>query len=65
MGLYLEEWDHDYSRISAKLLKRGCILAVKEPRDSSEWKLLPQIFNQICQIKETPEIDLFASRLSH
>ena len=37
----------------------------RNPRDSSEWKLLPQIFHQICQIKGTPEIVLFASRLSH
>ena len=28
----------------------------KNPRDSSEWELLPQIFHQICQIKGTPEI---------
>ena len=32
MGLYLEEWDYDYSRISAKLLKRGGRLTVKEPQ---------------------------------
>ena len=37
----------------------------RNPRDSSEWKLLAQIFHQICQIKRTPEIDLFASRLSY
>ena len=37
----------------------------RNPRDSSEWKLLPQIFLQICQIKGTPEIGLFASRLSN
>ena len=29
MGLYPEEWDHDYSRISDKLPKRGGRLAVK------------------------------------
>ena len=33
--------------------------------DSSEWKLCPQSFQRICQLRETPEIDLFASRLSH
>ena len=32
MGLYPEEWDHDYSRISAKLPKCRGILAVKEPQ---------------------------------
>ena len=33
--------------------------------DSSEWKLAPQSFQRICQLTGTPEIDLFASRLSH
>ena len=32
MGLYPEEWDHDYSGISAKLPKRGGRLVVKEPQ---------------------------------
>ena len=32
MGLYPEEWDHDYSGTSAKLPKRGARLAVKEPQ---------------------------------
>ena len=32
MGLCLEEWDYDYNRISAKLLKRGGRLTVKEPQ---------------------------------
>ena len=32
-GLNPEEWDHDYSRISAKLPKRGGRLAVKEPQE--------------------------------
>ena len=33
--------------------------------DSSEWKLDPQIFQQLCKIWGTPEIDLYASRTSH
>ena len=33
-------------------------------KDHSEWKLLPQVFQRICQIKGKPEMDLFASRLS-
>ena len=33
--------------------------------DSSEWKLAPHLFQRICQLRETPETDLFASRLSH
>ena len=34
-------------------------------QDSSEWKLHPEVFQQVCQKFETPEIDLFASRVSH
>ena len=33
--------------------------------DSSEQKLAPQLFQRICQLRATPETDLFASRLSH
>ena len=33
-------------------------------KDHSEWKLLPQVFQRIYQIKGKPEMDLFASRLS-
>ena len=33
--------------------------------DSSEWMLSHQIFQKVCQIRGFPEIDLFASRLSH
>ena len=34
-------------------------------RDSSEWKLKPQIFQKICSLRGTPDMDLFASRISH
>ena len=34
-------------------------------RDPSEWKLCPKVFQQVCQRKGKPKIDLFASRLSH
>ena len=34
-------------------------------RDSSEWKLSPRVFTLICQKWGTPDVDLFASRLSH
>lgn len=37
----------------------------RNPRDSSEWKLLSQIFHQIFLTKGTPEIESFASHLSH
>ena len=34
-------------------------------RDSSEWKLDPQVFWKICKARWRPCTDLFASRLSH
>ena len=34
-------------------------------KDSSEWKLNPEIFQKICKEWETPDVDLFASRVSH
>ena len=36
----------------------------RNSKDHSEWKLLLQVFQRICQIKGKPEMDLFASRLS-
>ena len=40
-------------------------LPSKLGRYSLEWKLAPHLFQRICQLRGTPEIDLFASRLSH
>ena len=37
----------------------------RQTRDSSQWKLNPTIFMTLCQIRGTPEVDLFASRVSH
>ena len=34
-------------------------------KDSSEWKLKLQIFRALCNLRGTPDIDLFASRVSH
>ena len=45
--------------------KHGGRFSVKELQGQFRVELLPQIFHQICHIKGTPEIDLFASRLSH
>ena len=39
--------------------------ADRENRDSSEWKLNPTIFMKLCQMRGTPEINLFVSRVSH
>ena len=37
----------------------------RQTRDSSEWKLNSSIFMKLCQIRRTPQMDLFASRVSH
>ena len=37
----------------------------RNQRDSSEWKLNTQTFQKLYQIWGTPNIDLFASRISH
>ena len=34
-------------------------------RDSSEWKLCPEVFKTLCLARGRPSIDLFASRISH
>ena len=67
-------------RIWQYLLSRGITLTVEyvpsklnvmadwESRntwDSSEWKLNPAIFQKICLVLGKPQIDLFASRVSH
>ena len=33
--------------------------------DSGEWKLNPETFRMICKALWAPDIDLFASRMSH
>ena len=33
--------------------------------DHTEWMLSDEIFKNICDIWETPDIDLFANRLNH
>ena len=37
----------------------------RHARDSTEWKLDPNIFSGLCRLRGHPEIDLFASRLSN
>ena len=34
-------------------------------KDSNKWKLKPQIFQALCNLRGTPDIGLFASRVSH
>ena len=33
--------------------------------ENTEWVLSPQIFQKICQVWGTPQVDMFASRLNH
>lgn len=40
-------------------------LQSRSVNDSSEWKLNPSIFQDVCHARWTPSIDLFASRHSH
>ena len=37
----------------------------RQTRDSREWKLNSYIFRELIQIKETPEVNLSASSVSH
>ena len=37
----------------------------REIQDRSEWKLSPVIFQRVCRVLGSPDIDLFASRISH
>ena len=37
----------------------------RQTRDSSKWKLNPTIFMKLCQIRKTPEMDLYVLRVSH
>lgn len=37
----------------------------RNTQDSSEWMLHVKVFARICQILDTPVVDLFASRTSH
>ena len=65
-------WDHllqcGIALTAEYLPSKLNVTAGRESRnnsDSSEWNLSPHSFQIICQLTGTPEIDLFASRLSH
>ena len=65
MGLYLEEWDPDYSRMSAKLPERGSRLAVKEPQGQfSVETSSPNISSNLPNKRNFRDRPV-ASRLSH
>ena len=64
-------WDFLSSRKTAitteHLLRVKNLEADWEPRnrkDTSKWKLCTEVFRMICQGNETPDIELFVSRIS-
>ena len=66
-----EIWDHliqcGITLTAEHLPNKLNVTAYRESRnnlDSSDWKLAPWLFQRICQLRGTQEIDLFASRLS-
>ena len=67
-----EIWDyllkHQMMLSTAECLP-GCLnhqadWELRNQKDSTEWKLCPQIFQKICEKVGQPEINLFVSRLS-
>ena len=46
-------------------LNREADMQSRTVKDSSEWKLNPVVFQNLCKSWWTPDIDLFASRVSH
>ena len=67
-----EIWDYLLSKeitITAEylpgLLSEEADTQSRTVRDASEWKVNPRIFLKIYKYRGTPEIDLFASRISH
>ena len=72
VGLAKEIWEYIFkwvTTITTEYLPSKLNVAAEwESRNSlysSEWMLSHQIFQKVCQIRGFPEIDLFASRLSH
>ena len=72
LALAKEIWDYLLSRqitITAEYIPSHLnVIADRESReiqDRSEWKLSPVIFQRVCRVLGTPDIDLFTSRTSH
>ena len=62
MGSSSERWDQSYCRVPSQ--QTECDSRLEQSRNtstSSEWKLDPQSFQKICQLRGTLETDLFAS----
>ena len=59
LGLLATERDHNYCRVPTWGLQS------RSMKDSTEWKPKPQIFQALRNLRGTPDIDLFASRVSH
>ena len=65
MGLYVEQRDHNYCKYHPGLLSVEADTQSWTVRDAGDWKLNPSKFQKICKYRETLEIDLFASTISH
>ena len=65
LGISFETRDHNYCGISPWCIEPGSRQGIPKCEGSSEWKLKPQIFQKICSLRGTPDMDLFASRISH
>ena len=65
MGLYVERRDHNYCKYHPGLLSVEADTQSRTVRDAGDWKLNPSKFQKIFKYRETLEIDLFASTISH
>ena len=65
LAVSLETPDHNYWRIPSNFLNVEADWQSRNSREASEWKLWPKVFQELCQRRGMPKIDLFVSRLSH
>ena len=65
LAILVEAKDNDYCRILTRFNELRGRQGIQGNQGSTEWQLNPTIFMKLCQIRETPEVDLFASRVSH
>ena len=64
MGISNSQRDHDYYQIPARVLNKEADFQSRSVKDSTEWKLNSEIFQMIYKQRETPDLDLFGSRVS-
>ena len=64
-GYLIERKIHLTAEYIPSLSNQTADWASRNFQDSSEWKLCPTVFKQICSHLKKPLLDLFASRLYH